>query len=359
MGKRPARRRDRDDVDGYTLGRVGRHHVAYYQQDGRRCRARLGQFRAEVDAVAALRRFAEARATLVKSSATYTIGQLWDLWLAQREADGFSNAIYSANWRSLRPHFAHRKPENINDDVCRAYARARFKLGRSSWTVNTEMARLRSCLQWAESRWHIPRAPHVWIPSRGRDRELVITATEAKRLLVASEVSPHLYLFVVLALTTGARHMAILDLTWDRVDFVAGTITYDDDLPPDPMSKSWRKGRATVPMNALARAALDLAHAGRQTDHVIEYRGRRLKSIREGFREAVACASLVPEVTPHTIRHSVATWLREKGVELKRISQVLGHADMRTTDLIYTHTTPGYLTDAVNTIDDAIGKKGR
>lgn len=343
-------------IDGCTLGTVGKYRVAYYVENGRRLRARLGKFRSETQALDALKRFAEARAALIRARDVPTIGALWSMWLKHREDDGFSNAIYAAIWVSLQPHFGHRRPETITDTICREYARGRFALGRSSWTVNTELARLRTCLQWAESRWHIPRAPYVWVPSRGKGRKLVITAEEAKKLIEAA-IAPHLRLFIILALTTGARHTAILDLTWDRVDFDAGVISYDEDLEVDPMSKSWRKGRASVPMNALSRAALELSYRGRLTDQVIEYHGKRLKSVREGFADVVARAGLSDKITPHTIRHSVATWLRERGVELKRISEVLGHADMRTTDLIYTHTGTGFLIDAVTQLDDTLGGK--
>ena len=72
----------------------------------------------------------------------------------------------------------------------------------------------------------------------------------------------------MLAITTAARKRAILDLTWDRVDMVNGVITHVDELEFDPMSKSWRKGRATVPINRLLRAELERAFAGRQADHV-------------------------------------------------------------------------------------------
>lgn len=68
-----------------------------------------------------------------------------------------------------------------------------------------------------------------------------------------------------------------------------------DDLKPDPMHKNWRKGRATVWMSELARQALQEAYPGRQTKHVIEHGGRRLKDCREGFASAVKRAGLIGE----------------------------------------------------------------
>ena len=96
---------------------------------------------------------------------------------------------------------------------------------------------------------------------------------------------PHVGLFVVLVFATGARHTAVLDLTWDRIDFVRGTIQFDEDLPPDPMSKAWRKGRATVPMNRGARKAL----GGRFYWQADALRGRARRQAPQEHPRRVRC----------------------------------------------------------------------
>lgn len=66
------------------------------------------------------------------------------------------------------------------------------------------------------------------------------------------------------AIGTAGRMGAILDLTWDRIDFAAGLIHLDD-----PERSRTAKGLATVPMNGSARAALQEAHQGAITRQVI------------------------------------------------------------------------------------------
>lgn len=333
------------------LGWRGETAVACFTDEGTGKRKRVGLGRlSEAEARAALDRFAEARRAIARQQQRHTIGQLWDLWLADRAEDGFSNAIYRANWAALGPAFGSRDPALLSIADSRAYARARFAAGRAPATVATELVRLRHCLKWAAKRRLIEWAPDVWVPARGGPRDRTLTVGEAKRLMQAAR-DPHVELFIVLAIATGARHTAILDLTWARVDFERGLIQYDETLPPDPMNRSWRKGRATVPMSALTRAALERAYAGRRTDYVIEHGGRRLKSIREGFANAVARAGL-SEVTPHTLRHSVSTWLKERDVKLERRAQLLGHADIRTTDMHYSHADAAvYLSGVVEILD--------
>lgn len=351
-----ARKPEKYSSGDCTLGRRGARFVIEYRDAGARKRVRLAPGLSEEQAKVKVDAFAEARRAVKKQQQSLTVGALWDLWLEDRKRDGLSNDIYNANWVALKTMFATRAPHLLKRDDWRDYARARFELGRSSWTVNTELSRLKACLKWAVDTHYLERMPQWWVPQRGKSRSLVLTPAEAERLLrsAAEHSDPHIYLFVVLALSTGARHTAILDLTWDRVNFELGEVQYDTSEPVDPMSKRWRKGRATVPMGRRLRAALTLAHEARQTDHVIEHGGRRLKTVKEGFAAAVKRAGLDERVTPHTIRHTVSTWLKERGVGLEFRAQLLGHADSRTTDTVYSHASASYLAGAVDQLDEAL-----
>src|SRR5690606_29651243 len=100
-----------------------------------------------------------------------------------------------------------------------------------------------------------------------------------------------------------------------------------------------------------------------------EHGGRRLKTVRAGFAAAVKRAGLgkyVPnpkkpdetifetDVTPHTIRHTVLTWLRAEGFDSRDGAQLAGHKDERTTKLVYEHADPTALTEAVELLDERL-----
>lgn len=177
------------------------------------------------------------------------------------------------------------------------------------------------------------------------------------RLLDAC-ASPHVRLFMLLAIASGGRHGALLELTWDRVNFNDGLIDLRRREKRDPMSKRGRKGRAVVAMNNLLRAALTEARSGAQTDHVIEWDGRPLKSIKKAFQRAVERAGLTG-VTPHTFRHSAATWLTEDDVPLEQVARFMGHTHVATTEGTYSKPRGNYLRAAADAVEKRVlrGKK--
>lgn len=136
---------------------------------------------------------------------------------------------------------------------------------------------------------------------------------------------------------TAGRRNALLDLTWDRVDFERGTI----DLY-DPSQARTAKGRAAVPMNGMLRAALLEAKEGALTPYVIEWAGKRVGSIKRAF-VATAKAAGLPQATPHVLRHSSAVFLAEAGHSMAEIAQFLGHKDDRITQRVYAKYSPQHL----------------
>jgi len=341
-------------VGKYRLGQLLGQAVVCWRDEKGPHRRRLG-VHTEIEARAALDTWAR-NVTLLKERESKTIQDIWDAYKADREKDGKLIANFDYNWKALKPRFGTMEIGAITADVCRDYAAGRDGQGRSASTIWTELTRLRSCLNWAQKRRIISIAPYIWVPTKPDGRKRVMSVDEVLALISACKM-PHLKLFVILAITTGGRSGAICQLQWIKIDYEAGTIDLRSTEKINPLTKRTHKGRAIVAMTAEARAALTEAQAGAITDYVIEWNGEPVKKIRKAFAAACDAAGLTG-VTPHVLRHSVATWLDEDGIPIERISKLLGHRDPKTTRTIYSKPGVQVLRPAADVIDLRLrGKK--
>jgi integrase len=341
-------------VGKYRLGQLHGEAVVCWRDEKGPHRRRLG-VRTEIEARAALDSWVRS-VTLLKERQSKTVQDIWDAYREDREKDGKQIANFDNDWKALKERFASLEVDAITADICRDYADERFKRGKSPSTIWTELTRLRSCVNWAQKRRIISLAPYIWVPSKPAGRKRVMTEIEVIKLIDACKM-PHVRLFVILAITTGGRSGALCQLLWSNVDFEDGTIDLRSTETPNPLVKKTQKGRAIVAMTAEARAALKEAKAGAITDYVIEWNGDPVKKIRKAFMAAVDRAEL-KGVTPHVLRHTVATWLDEDDIPIERISKLLGHRDPKTTRTIYTKPGAQVLRPAADVIDMRLrGKK--
>jgi integrase len=158
---------------------------------------------------------------------------------------------------------------------------------------------------------------------------------------------PHVRLFIILAISTAARMTALLQLTWDRVDWERSLIQLHD-----PNRPRTNKGRALVPMNGTARAALMEARDAALSDFVIEWNGRPIGNIHRGLNNALVRAGLkVPQDGAHLLRHTSAVLMAEDSVPMSEIAQYLGHRSVTTTERIYARFSPDYLRRAAASLE--------
>lgn len=254
--------------------------------------------------------------------------------MADRKADGARADRFKAHWTALAPTFGQRIGAAISREDCREYYAARKKLGYADSTIKTDLELLRACLR----RRYGVDAPSIWIPPASAPRDLWLTKEQARFIVDLAE-TPHIKLFVTLGLATGARAGAILDLTWSRVDFAHKTI----DFRPAGRVQT-NKRRAVVPMNQIAQEALETAYKGRLTDHVIEYGGKPVASVKKAIQRLAVRAGI--PFSPHTLRHTCAVWMAQADVPMQKISQYLGHTSLRMTEQVYARYSPSFMRDA-------------
>lgn len=214
--------------------------------------------------------------------------------------------------------------------------------GHSNGYINRTLSVGKAALNRAFKRQEVYRVPYVPQLPPGDPRERRLSMEESAALLDAC-TSEHLFMFVLLAFNTLSRPQALLDLRRDQIDLENRLI----HLNP-PGRHQTKKYRPVVPISATLVPWLKEGSG----DYVVNYHDRRVASIKKAFRELRKKAGLDPTVTPYTIRHTMATELRRRGVPPWEVAGMLGHksAGYRTTE-IYAKFDPDFLGKAIAAID--------
>jgi integrase len=271
--------------------------------------------------------------------ASERVSDLWKLYLADRRKDGRDVTRQENAWKRLQPVFGDRLGTDVNKDDCRDYAALRVRQGASLGTAKIELEYLRACLNLRYGRGN----NHVWTPQASAPRDRFLTREEVDTLL-AHVSTPHVRLFIVLAITTGARMGAILELRWDDVDFKHGVINFNP-----PGREQTNKRRPVVPMTDRARESLEEAVRGALTDYVVEWDGKPLRSIKKAIRMASVRSGIA--CSPHVFRHTAGVWMAQADVPMQKIAQFLGHTSTRVTERTYARYSPSFMKDAAAALE--------
>ncbi len=209
----------------------------------------------------------------------------------------------------------------------------------------------RAALNRAWKRQEIVSAPFIIDVDKGAPRERRLSEAEMLALLNAAATVPHLLTYCMIATNTLARPEAILDLSPFQIDIENRLI----HLNP-PGRRQTKKYRPVVPITNTLLPYLVNA----QAERIVNWHGKAIDSVKIGFRAIVRRASLSPDVTPYTLRHTMATELRRRGVPPWEVAGLLGHkaGSYRTTE-IYAKFDPDYLGAAARAIDAYFEDLGR
>lgn len=265
--------------------------------------------------------------------------------------DGHASGLASAAQadiavRRLSAYFGASDAPAASPGALAGFVEGRRKSGASDSTISRELSVLRAAFRRAERLGSIDKAPMVPEMPKAPPRDRWLTRHEAARLLWAAHRAKrpaYLPLFLRLALYTGARPGAVLDLTWERIDMDNRLI--DFALPGRVQG---RKRRAVVPIAGALYTALLRARRHGDKGAVFRWGDRQVASIKTAMRHACRLAGL-QGVTPGTLRHTAATWAAIEGIDLQTIGRLLGHSKPTTT-MRYAKYHPDFLRDVTQAI---------
>jgi integrase/recombinase XerD len=238
---------------------------------------------------------------------------------------------------------------NSNRDTILSYLNNLQVKGRAVSTISRNLAAIKSFYQYLVRERHLEKDPAVNLESPKLEKKLpkILSIAEVEELLK----QPNTFQ------PTGLRDKAMLELlyaTGIRVSELINLNISDVNLDMGYI-KCYGKGakERIVPLGSIAaKCVQEYINKGRpklvrtyeESSLFVNHHGNRLT--RQGFWKIIKKyaleANITKDITPHTLRHSFATHLLENGADLRSVQEMLGHADISTTQ-IYTHVTKNHL----------------
>jgi integrase len=261
----------------------------------------------------------------------------------------------------------------VNGVNCRAYTKHRGNNGGS----RRDLEDLRAAINHHAKEGFHRGIVRVVLPEKGLPRERWLSRAEAAKLLwtcwryretqtqhigklkgqkIETDKRPlrHVARFILIGLYTGTRAGAIATASPFRAEgksFVDLNTGIFNRLAIGKRASTKRQTPVPLPRRLLAHLRR-WSRLGISKSHFVEWNGKPVASVKTGFASAVRLAKLdlsVGNVTPHTLRHTAATWLMQAGAPMWEAAGFLGMSE-KTLRETYGHHHPDYLRVAANAI---------
>lgn len=275
---------------------------------------------------------AAVRAAKQEEESRYSFNKLWGLF---EEVKSANRTIKDDRIRynlHIAPSMGMKSiPELTIHDIDKLRAKLE-KAGKSPQTVKHVLTLVKRLLNFALRKGYVESIPgtlHITMPTVDNKVTENLTAEQVQKLLKAlNEEQDQVQASIVrMALFTGMRRGALLNLKWSDLDFERGFITLRGDVAKKQKTE-------TIPMNDQARAILDglpqtkspYVFPGRYDDKPRGNISPMLKRVREK-------AGLPDTFRPlHGLRHSFASWLASSGqVSMYELQKLLTHSSPQMT----------------------------
>ncbi len=233
--------------------------------------------------------------------------------------------------------------EDLSKRIIRRYLSHLHEKGVSTGTVLRHLSALRSLFKFAvKERWASENPlDEIDAPKREQRLPKVLLYSQVELLFSQPDTSNYL----------GYRDRAMMELLYSsalRLSEITGLNHWDFNESQRllrVMGKGRKERQVPITATAVQWVSSYLHHPERDEKDsnaiFLNRWGKRLtpRSVDRHFAQYLKASGLSERITPHTIRHTIATHWLEKGMDLKTIQLLLGHASLEATT-IYTHVSP-------------------
>jgi integrase/recombinase XerC len=212
-------------------------------------------------------------------------------------------------------------------------------------TIHLKMSALRSLFKWLVRTERVKQNPVVGLtlPKKTRKLPKFLTIQQVEALLkapVKGKAKDGLSAWRDKAIletlySSGIRIHELVQLNDDDVDVLGEVVQVRGK------GKKERLGALGGPAIDALQKYLELRARSTRGPLFVNRFGDRLtaRSVQRMLKKYLVAAGLDPSLTPHKLRHSFATHMLDAGADLRSVQELLGHANLSTTQ-IYTHITP-------------------
>ena len=278
--------------------------------------------------------------------------------------------------RHLVPTLGHHQLAKLTAQHLQSFYAQKLEAGYAQGTVRNMHKTIHDALENAVKLGLAYRnVAGVVEPPRGESREFTVLNEEQAHVLLETVRGDRLEALIVVALATGMRKGELIALRWQDVDLEARIANVTRTLKATPEGRQFGKAKTrhskrtiALPMTAIEALQGHLARQQGERDLLGEAWqdnglvfcneiGERLPTSRFDaccWYGRLLKRARLPLIRFHDLRHTAATLLLARGVNVKVVSEMLGHSSVVVTLTLYGHVLPHMQRDAAATMDDVL-----
>lgn len=322
-------------------------YIYFRQENGKKSRAST-KTSIKREALQFLNDFQKKRVKGSSNKSNVSIGELSKVYLKSISITHTNNSYRLT--KCLIEHFVEsigkEKPiQSIDQSICESYILKIYERSRQSAAL-----RLRTYKAWFNKliAWeYIEKSPFRLLKVKVPINFPVYINVDELKLIVSKESNPTLAKIYEFAFYTGMRISEIINLEWSDVNLEGKVVKVRNKGSFITKSKRER----VIPMNEKVFSILSSFSCNGGYIFNIDNNQIRKEFASKRFKKCIRSTTLNNNLHLHSLRHSFASNLVQRGVSIYEVSKLLGHADIKTTQ-VYASLSQENLKAAVNMLND-------